>query len=415
MEKKEGVWADEEERYRIAFCGFVNAESAGLSYEGEVSGHPVGWFVINVPDTDCLPLYPSSYLSKLKMREKGNEAKEKQKILSTDQPLKPISVSICNIYHHNAAIGSHLYSLGYIEDVCSDSSEDNIVSWRLDLNSPSDGWKRGPNMNVSRWDPQTLVLDGKLYALDSLLTDSPPSDCGWMEVFDPDIATWESLPNPPSPPPSCHQIRHNDFTCAVLESKKEILLAKHFVNDDDNLYFATFYAFNVVTRCWTTLMPLKRKLHGCFPRSDDRRAVAVGTTLYWGAFSQDSHEGHLFYVQAYDLDKDVWLHGRLNTRPLFGKHEGPRFFDRSPRLLHLRDHIFCLLLHAYSSSPTDHLYCLIVNIEPISSPILSDDDDDEEEEDDDHLHKLKLSISIISVQKYPLNEVSSLWDNVLLP
>lgn len=166
-----------------------------------------------------------------------------------------------------------------------------------------------------------------------------------------------------------------------------------------------------MTRCWTTLKPLKRKLHGCFPRSDDRRAVAVGTTLYWGAFSEDWHEANLFYVQAYDLDKDVWLHGRLNTRPLFGNHESPRSFDRSPRLLHLRDHIFCLLLHAYFSSTTSYLYCLVVNIEPISSPILSDDDDDDED-DNDHLYKL--SISIISVQKYPLNEVSSLWDNVLL-
>ncbi|KAK9987751.1 hypothetical protein SO802_027990 [Lithocarpus litseifolius] len=320
MERKEGVWADEEESYRIAFCGFVSAESAGLSYEGQEA------------DTDW-----------------GNEAKDKKKVLSTEQPLKPISASICNIYNHNAAIGSHLYSLGGIEDVGSNSSEDSIESWRLELNSP---------------------------------------------------------------------IRQNDFTCAVLESKKEILLAKHFVNDDDNLYFATFYAFNVVTRCWTTLMPLKRKLHGCFPCYVDRRAVAVGTTLYWGAFSQDSHEKYLFYVQAYDLDKDVWLWGRLNTRPLFRKHEGPRSFDRSPRLLHLRDHIFCLLLHGYlsSSHTTSYLYCLVVNIEPISTPMLSDSDDDdadEDDDDDDHLHKL--SISIISVQKYPLNEVSSLWDNVLLP
>lgn len=398
---KEGVWGDDEEGYKILFCGMVSAESFGLSDEGP--GHPIGWFSINIPDPECRPLYSPSHLAKMR-KKRGKENEKifhlKKKIKVTKQPLKAISVRISDLYKHSAAIGSYLYCLGGMEDPsspCNNPEEDCVEMWRLDLTDPSH-WSRGPKMTFPRWDPQTIVLDGKLYALGFLLATDCPSECGWMEVYDPELATWEPLPNPPSPPPSCYQIRRDDFSCAVIESNKEILLVKHFVAEEDNLYFATCYSFNIHTRSWITHMPLKRKLLGSFPPLLDRRAVVVGANLYWAALPEEEHEleSSRFYVQAYNLDKDVWLHGTLNASPLFGKHEGARSFDlASPRLLHLRDHFFCLLLHAYSSTSLDYLYCLILKID-----------------DDYKLHKLR--ISIMSVQKYPMTDVSSLWDNVLL-
>ena len=55
--------------------------------------------------------------------------------------------------------------------------------WRLDLTDPSH-WSRGPKMTFPRWDPQTIVLDGKLYALGFLLaTDCPLNAVATLRIF----------------------------------------------------------------------------------------------------------------------------------------------------------------------------------------------------------------------------------------
>ena len=76
--------------------------------------------------------------------------------------------------------------------------------WTLDLTCPDMGWKQlAKPMRNRRKDPQTIVVDGKLYVFGGLkgyepIPEDRSSGRGWMEVYDPILETWESLPNPPS-------------------------------------------------------------------------------------------------------------------------------------------------------------------------------------------------------------------------
>ena len=73
----------------------------------------------------------------------------------------------------------------------------------LTFNNSSGDWKLAPPMNYPRTSPHVIVLDGKLYVIGGLihpiggLKFPLPANYCFMEFFDPDIGTWESLPNPP--------------------------------------------------------------------------------------------------------------------------------------------------------------------------------------------------------------------------
>ena len=70
----------------------------------------------------------------------------------------------------------------------------------LNLKCPGKGWERAPSMKYCRHKPQAIVVDGKLYVFGDGLGWLQPKDSfsGWMEVYDPKLRTWETLPNPPT-------------------------------------------------------------------------------------------------------------------------------------------------------------------------------------------------------------------------
>ena len=131
----------------------------------------------------------------------------------------------------------------------------------LDVAYPDDGWKRGPPMTNSRCNPHTMILDGKLYVLGGF-SDFGLKVVDYMEVYNPRLRKWESLPNPP------FDFEHFNvekfITSSLVETKKEIIVKK------------AAYSYNVMTRCRKTLEPSVRNL--C------ERVVTVGNTLYWVGF-----------------------------------------------------------------------------------------------------------------------------------
>ena len=44
-----------------------------------------------------------------------------------------------------------------------------IEVWTLNLKCPDQGWKFAPSMKYLRLNPQTIVIDGKLYVLGSIM------------------------------------------------------------------------------------------------------------------------------------------------------------------------------------------------------------------------------------------------------
>lgn len=153
------------------------------------------------------------------------------------QKLNPFSTVELHKRNHNiAALGSRLY--------CFSKCTDQVCT--LDLNHPSDGWKQGPPMTVPREaSPYTFVIDGKLYVLGGIKS-TLPQEQHWMEVFDPSLETWESLPNPPS---EITTSTYDQEFAALLESKKHILvvpfLPLNLGNNRIGFYQScTFYTFN---------------------------------------------------------------------------------------------------------------------------------------------------------------------------
>jgi hypothetical protein len=274
--------------------------------------------------------------------------------------------------------------------------------WTLDLNSYSLDWKPVIPMNLSRFRARGLTLDGKLYILGGLDRQSvlgglefqsvPPTH-GWMEVFDPIVQKWESLPNPPSTTiPSASMI------CTVLKSKEILVI------DDSGSgvsSYSQFYTYNLRTQCWKTLEPRQSRLLCRY-----RRPVTVGNTLYWvflertySRFGSVATED-VGVVQAYDVDADMWFQGFFNTSQLFKK---PEFLltcnENLLPLIHVADQKFCLLLESCTmcKNPPEfdakYVNFLVLDIDMH----MPDDDDDESV-----YHKL--SVSVRSVQKHILGE-----------
>ena len=116
--------------------------------------------------------------------------------------------------------------------------------------------------------------DGKLYVLGGVCIDFLPCGNGWIEVFDPSLQTWESLPNPPSD--------------VVLPNQMifSYLLFFPLKNSFFDGRFAKFDVYNVTTRCWTTLVPSVHKIYDRFPITENTGVVAADNTLYWAFLYQ---------------------------------------------------------------------------------------------------------------------------------
>ena len=346
----------------IAFCGYDNASPTVPSLE---------WFSIKV---EPYPVY-SSHANK--------------RVKHSHNQLKPFSVSDFDKHRQHEAIGSNLC---YINGL-------NVLS--LDIKNPSDGWKLSPPMTLSRHYPKTTVLNAKLYVLGGFANNSPPNLNGWMEVFDPISQTWNSLPNPPSP------ICPYNFTCSALESKKQILV----IEDSTNMCRTKFHTYDVNTTCWTTREIQSRDL---FVHRSSKTPVAVGTTLYW-VDVDDCNKADYCLIQAYDLDKDVWLHGGFNTGQIFRSPEIEfTGYLPIPRLVHLGGQKFGFILQSSifkcCEAVISYLSFFILEV----SPIFEDDGKGKHKHDDDDASFPKLRISLVSVHKYPLLRVMCILDTLLL-
>ena len=269
------------------------------------------------------------------------------------------------------------------------------------LTAPTvEDWKPGLPMNFARYNPHTMVVDHKLYVLGGFLPNQNQA-VGWIEVFDPEEKKWESLPSPSD------QIHSSIMISGLLESKKEIIIAKHRWDFHPLL----FYSYNITTRCWNKLSlhsDSEASVHSNVERTVIRppnigRAVTVGNTLYWISTEEHNHE---CIISAYDLVSKMWFEDRLNTATIFGRRE--RFssiYSRGPGFLHLVDQKFCLLLQSSvpkkdPQSSIEYLYCVILDISPIY--------------EHEHEDWGKFELKTVSVQKYSMDHYIDFLDCMLL-
>jgi hypothetical protein len=375
----------------IAFCG-INTLQPDSGME---------WYIIKVPDPEC-DSYPF--------------AKGKKEEVSTKN-LLPFNIAKFYSYGNTTAIGSHLYDIGGVKDRTHLSQLDYHESrelWTLDLNRLSDGWKSGPPMTFHGRFTHPMVLDDKLYVLGggfyfTFYDKFPSGGNGWIEVFDPSLQTWESLPNPPF-----NMLRSRHVMAALLKSKKQILVVVDQSHSEETLDYNSysddysggkhvkFHIYDVTTRGWTTL-PSVRKIHerALFRHENNLVIpVAIDNTLYWVFFDDDG----VACMQAYDLDNNVWFQGRLNTSTIFGRHDDV-IDDSPPLLLHLHDQKFCILLQSFTDN-IEYVNCLILEVSPIFNEF--DENENDDIDDDDRFSKLR--ISIVSIQKYPMDHRLLVFD-----
>uniref|UniRef100_A0A2N9H4T1 Uncharacterized protein n=1 Tax=Fagus sylvatica TaxID=28930 RepID=A0A2N9H4T1_FAGSY len=327
----------------IAFCG-INTLQPDSGME---------WYIIKVPDPEC-DSYPF--------------AKGKKEEVSTKN-LLPFNIAKFYSYGNTTAIGSHLYDIGGVKDPTHLSPLDYYESrelWTLDLNRLSDGWKSGPPMTFHGRFTPPMVLDDKLYVLGggfyfTFYDEFPSGGNGWIEVFDPSLQTWESLPNPPF-----NMLRSRHVMAALLKSKKQILVVVDQSHSEETLDYnsdsddysggkhAKFHIYDVTTRGWTTLVP-----------------------------------------------------SAVSTLPQFlGRHDDV-IDDSPPLLLHLHDQKFCILLQSFTDN-IEYVNCLILEVSPIFNEFDENENENDDIDDDDRFWKLR--ISIVSIQKYPMDHRLLVFD-----
>ena len=102
-----------------------------------------------------------------------------------------------------------------------------------------------------------------------------------------------------------------NIVTALLESKKQILVASRFPSPGHDSFFFTY---NVEDHCWTTFeMPILLELHGLGGSpSKYKNVVAADNVLYWILF--DNRNPKELVMHTYDIDKGVWSERRLHIR-----------------------------------------------------------------------------------------------------
>lgn len=277
-----------------------------------------------------------------------------------------------------AALGSQLYFVGAGRGTSRDL-------WILDVTRPDEGWKSGPPMLCPRYsDCPTFVQDGKVFVFGGLDCDPHNPSPIWGEFFDPERQSWNALPSPPAP------IDERGIICVPLEDSKTILFASPVLDEGNWRSFYIFYTYNVATHLWATLEPEppKRFVHFMCP---PKNAVAAGNTLYW-----IKDYKHWATLLAYDLDRGMWLQGRVNDREFsdFEEEYIKSEYDFGC-LVHLGNQRFCTLLQYHYSEcgplfqyrseceSNTYLYRVVIDV--------SHDFD-----------KKKLTISVVSAQKYKI-------------
>nr|POE90402.1 f-box/kelch-repeat protein [Quercus suber] len=174
-----------------------------------------------------------------------------------EKKLSPFSVVELPKLHSFVALKSSIYCLG----------GSTIETWIF----YGCCWKLGPQMNVRRFCPHTVVLGGKLCVLGGLYADAR-EEYIWMEVLNPKRRAWRPLPNPPL------RISYFGMVSVALERTKQIIVSA-FLRGDSKVYRCydydsgrVVYINDVRTCCWTELEPLTIDLH-CGSRGGFRDAA----------------------------------------------------------------------------------------------------------------------------------------------
>ena len=342
-------------------------------------------YTIKVPEREARPpllhflARPAAPLNSLihgvKVKDISNFTPKNLTPFSVATPKEPCSS------RYFALLNNHLYAAGgYLktptselgdvigpEDYCplNDIYMPSRFVWTLDLTCPDLGWKQlGEPMKNRRKDPQTIVVDGKLYVFGGLYGFEPiledrSSGRGWMEVYDPILETWESLPNPP-----CSDIRSkfDEIVYAHLESEKDKheIMVVDLSNSRENNMRADFLKYNVVSSRWETWL----QQHWAVASSDilfGRAVVVDHTKAYWASIESMTNM-NACSIYGFDLESKSWACQRLNLTPFLGDSE--YFCWIMPGLLHLSDHKFCLLLSSNkrAKKTSNFLYCFVLDL-----------------------------------------------------
>ena len=294
-------------------------------------------YIIKVPDPEACP--PTSYFScpLLKLKDK------KKEFSFTPKKLSPISQSK-DIYpsRYFTLLGNLLYSVGG-QTINTDTDPNSVAYfrsrevWTLDLTCPEEGWKATPSLKYGRKDPQTIVVDGKLYVFGGFDWEIEIEGLvEWMEVFDPSLGRWESLPNPPS---YCEFRKDRQILHAHLEANNEIMVTKPPTKDGYEWNFVEFFSYNVRSRSWNELFQPSEERILVNPHIRCGRALAIGNTLYWACIESEIN------IYAFDIDKKLWASEHLYTRKIFGEREH-LYRSNSTGFVHLSRLKFCLILSA---------------------------------------------------------------------
>ena len=207
-------------------------------------------------------------------------------------------------------------------------------------------WKLGPQMNVRRSIPHTIVLSGKPYVLGGLY-ENAREEYIWMEVLNLKRRAWRRLPNPPL------RISSYGMVSAALERAKQIIVSA-FLRGDSKFHrcysydSCVVYIYNVHTCCWTELEPPTINLRCGSPITCVNRAVVgVDDTLYWASLNEDDM---LLVVHAYCLYKNEWFKGFISPWRIIGMKEYVSYMN-NPIPIHLGGTKFCLLFQSYIPHP----------------------------------------------------------------
>ena len=267
-------------------------------------------------------------------------------------------------------------------------------------------WKLGPQMNVRRSIPHTIVLSGKPYVLGGLY-ENAREEYIWMEVLNLKHRAWRRLPNPPL------RISSYGMVSAALERAKQIIVSAFLRgNCKFHAYYSSdscvVYIYNVRTCCWTELEPPTINLRCGSPITRVFRAeVGADDTLYWASLNEDDR---ILVVHAYCLYKNEWFVGQIRASSITGMKEDVSYMN-NPTPVHLGGTKFCLLFqscipHSWkpgmriSEMKNDwYLHSVVFDFSLESDP----------EEDFGDLH-----ISVVSTQKYRLDHRVRFSDAVLM-
>ena len=373
-------------------------------------------YKIKVPDPEAVPPLsyfrpgpPPSFDSLVKGLKKEDEP------IFNPKKIDPIYPSIKGPFacRYFAVIGTVLYAVGGkldIEDCCLDDVAENynlegdpvafmnhIPSrevWTLDLTCPEQGWHTTTPMKYRRLCPQTIVVNGKLYVFGGFFSLNPIDEsCGWMEVYDPILGSWECLPNPPS------YSETDAIVFAGLECKNEIMVGNMERSGD-----ADYYSYNIVSSSWRKASEMGEWALVNSSIEQGRAAVVGNSNYYWASIrDRESRECTIF---GFNSDSQQRSREIINTHNFLGPDE--RFVATGCGFLHLSGQKFCLLLRSINKF-NNYLYCLVLHLSAFLRRSPSDCEDD-----DGILGKNGFRLSVISIQKYSMVNFTDLLDCLIL-